>query len=662
LSKLGFRPREPRSRSRRAAEKEKREKKRAERERRPEAKAAPSKSEKAKQPSLPPLPPIEKLTAGEVVLRPPITVRALAEGLGRKPFQVITDLMQMGFLFTVNQTIEDPEIARRVCAKYRKRLRLEKRDRAQSFAAAQAKMREKRRKQTDSAEDLRPRPPVITIMGHVDHGKTTLLDAIRKSNVVATEAGGITQHIGAYTIHFPHPEEPKRLEQITFIDTPGHAAFTAMRARGANITDLVILVVAADDGVMPQTLEALDHARAAGVPIVVAVNKCDSPKANPMRVRTQLQQHGLAPDEWGGDTVFVDISALTKKGIDELLSMILLQAALLDLKANPKRRAEGNVVESTVEKAGPTATVLVRNGTLRVGDAIVCGPYYGRVRALIDDSGKRIKEAGPSFAAKLLGLNGAPEAGTEFEAVESEKRAKEIAEARREEAAQSRRAGSRSPRTIYEMLRASGEEETKVLKVLIKADTYGTAEAVVDSLNKIKSEKVKVEVVSKGVGAVSENDVILASASNGLIIGFNTRVDPAAAEMAKKEGVEIKLYSIIYKLTEDVERLMSGLLEPTYQEVALGRAEVRRVFHLSKSGAVAGCLVTQGKIVKGKARLLRNGNTLYDGNILTLRHFQSDVNEVHTGLECGIRLEGFTDYQEGDLIESYKLEEVQQTI
>ncbi|MCS7090567.1 MAG: translation initiation factor IF-2 [Verrucomicrobiota bacterium] len=594
-----------------------------------------------------------------VSLKPPISVRALAEKLNQKAFKIIADLMDLGIFANVNQTM-DADCARAICAKYGYRFELEKRERHAPGPVAPV-----RRKQeldpTDRPEDLRPRAPVVTIMGHVDHGKTTLLDAIRKSNVAAREAGGITQHIGAYTISFPHPERKGQLAQITFLDTPGHAAFSAMRARGANVTDIVVLVVAADDGVMPQTLEALNHARAAGVPVIVAVNKIDHPLANPMKVRQQLQEQGLVPDDWGGDTIFVDLSALTKKGVDKLLEMILLQADLLELKANPNRPAVGNIIESGISPGGPTATALVRKGTLRVGDALLCGPYYGKVRALINEDGQRLKEAGPSVAVKVLGLNGVPEPGSEFTVVEDERKARELAE-QRLEALRAKAPETRAKVTLENLFQVLDAQQAKVLKVVIKADTQGSVEAIVDALKKIDSEKVKLEIIHSAVGTITESDVLLASASNAVVIGFHTRVDTGAQEIAKREGVQIKLYSIIYELIDQVREAMAGLLEPVTREVVLGAAEVKQIFPLSKGPPVAGCMVVQGRITKGRVRVRRRKDVIFEGMIQSIRRFQDEVAEVRAGLECGIRLDGFGDFQVGDLIECYTVEKVAQTL
>jgi translation initiation factor IF-2 len=493
-------------------------------------------------------------------------------------------------------------------------------------------------------------------MGHVDHGKTSLLDVIRKANVAAGESGGITQHIGAYTISVPHPERKKELAQITFLDTPGHAAFSSMRARGANVTDIVVLVVAANDGVMPQTLEALAHAKAAKVPILVAVNKIDHPNANAMRVRQQLQDKGLVPDDWGGDTIFVECSALTKVGIDKLLEMILLQADLLELKANPNRNAKGNVIESGVEPGGPTATVLVRKGTLHVGDIILCGEFYGRVRALINEEGQRLKEAGPSVAVRVLGLNGVPDAGLEFSVVEDEKAARELAEQRFLEA---RAAGQEDKKVTLENLFATlAANQDKVLKVVVKADTQGSVEAIVEALKKIEAEKVSLEIIHSDVGTITENDVALASASNAIILGFHTRLDSTAAEKAKHAGVQIKLYAIIYELIDQVKEAMAGLLDPLVKDIVVGSAEIRQVFELSKGVPVAGCMVSSGRIVKGKVRVRRRKDVIYEGICQSLRRFQDEVNEVRAGMECGIRIEGYSDFQVGDAIECYSLEKV----
>ncbi len=594
-----------------------------------------------------------------IALKPPIIVRDLAEAMKRKPFQLIADLMSLNVFANVNQSIEEP-IARDICAKNGFRFRLERRERGAGLVKATTKKKAVLDSK-DKEEDLQLRAPVVTIMGHVDHGKTTLLDVIRHSNVTAGEAGGITQHIGAYTINVPHPENPKKLEQITFLDTPGHAAFSAMRARGANVTDIVILVVGADDGVMPQTMEALSHAQAAEVPIIVAVNKIDHPSANPTMARTQLQEKGVVCEEWGGETIFVDVSALKNTNVDKLLEMVLLQAEVLELKANPNRSAVGNVVESAMEAGGPTATLLVRKGTLKVGDIMVCGNYFGKARALIDHEGKRIKEAGPSSAVKVLGLNGVPEAGAEFNIVPNDKEARNICEDRitkeRDESVARKR-----KMTLESLFSRTQADSDKTLKLIIKADTQGSVEAIVDSINKIESDKVQSEVVHSGVGSISESDATLASASDAVILGFHAKIDTGVGEVAKREGVQIKLYAIIYELIEEVKEAMAGLLDPLMKDVVTGQAEVRKIFELSKGGNVAGCAVTSGKLLRGKMRVVRKGDLVYEGISHTLKRFKDEVNEVRSGMECGIRLDGFDDFQEGDIIECYTQEKVAQSL
>jgi translation initiation factor IF-2 len=589
-----------------------------------------------------------------ITIKPPIVVRELADQLKRKPYQLIADLMTLGVFANVNQAI-DEDVAARICAKYGFKFEVEKRERGGS--GVHAIVKEVELDVEDKTEDLKPRAPVVTIMGHVDHGKTTLLDVIRKANVAEGEAGGITQHIGAYTISFPHPERKNELQQITFLDTPGHAAFSSMRARGANVTDIVVLVVAANDGVMPQTLEALSHAQAAKAEILVAVNKVDHPNANPMRVRQQLQDKGLVCEEWGGKTLFVDVSALTKQGVDKLLEAILLQAEVMELKANPNRRAKGNVIESGLEPGGPTATVLVRKGTLRLGDIVICGQYHGKVRALISEDNTRLKEAGPSVAVKLLGLNGVPEAGLEFSVVEDEKEARELAEKRAMEA---RAAGqeARAKVTLETLFATITSTTAKVLKLVVKADTQGSVEAIVEALKKIEAEKVSVEVIHSAVGTITESDVSLASASDAVILGFHTRIDNGVSDIAKREGVQIKLYAIIYELIDQVKEAMAGMLDPILKDVVMGSAEVRKIFELSKGAPVAGCMVTMGRIVRGKVRVMRRKGLIFEGVTQSLRRFQDEVNEVRAGMECGIRLEGFGDFQVGDVIECYTVERV----
>jgi translation initiation factor IF-2 len=609
-------------------------------------------------PARPAAPQAPKITlpsdAQVITIKPPIIVRALAEALKQKPFTIIAELMKQKVMATVNQSI-DEKVAQQICAHYGYKFEAEKRAKGEGVVHAAEKKVEL--DSEDKPEELKPRAPVVTIMGHVDHGKTSLLDVIRKANVAAGEAGGITQHIGAYTISVPHPERKTELAQITFLDTPGHAAFSSMRARGANVTDLVVLVVAANDGVMPQTLEALSHAKAAKVPILVAVNKMDHPNANALKVRQQLQDKGLVPDDWGGDTIFVECSALTKQGIDKLLEMILLQADLLELKANPNRNAKGNVIESGVSPGGPTATVLVRKGTLHLGDVIICGEYYGKVRALINEEGQRLKEAGPSVAVSVLGLNGVPEAGWEFSSVDDEKAARALAE-ERAMAAKSEELEGRSKVTLENLFASLEAAQSKVLRVVVKADTQGSVEAIVEALHKIESDKVTLEILHDAVGTITENDVALASASRAVILGFHTRLDSTAAEKAKHVGVQIKLYAIIYELIDHVKDAMAGLLDPDVKEVIVGSAEVRQVFELSKGIPVAGCMVTSGRVVRGKVRVRRRKDVIYEGVTQSLRRFQDEVNEVRSGMECGIRIEGFGEFQVGDNIECYTHEKV----
>ena len=594
-----------------------------------------------------------------IAMKPPIIVRDLAEEMKRKPFQLIADLMSLNVFANINQSIEEP-VAREICAKNGFRFRLERRERGAGLVKTSTKKKVELDAE-DSEEDLQHRAPVVTIMGHVDHGKTTLLDVIRKSNITDGEAGGITQHIGAYTIDVPHPENPKKLEKITFLDTPGHAAFSAMRARGANVTDIVILVIGADDGVMPQTMEALSHAQAAEVPIIVAVNKIDHPSANPTKARTQLQEKGVVCEEWGGETIFVDISALKATNVDKLLSMVLLQAEVLELQANPNRKAVGNVVESGMEAGGPTATLLVRKGTLKVGDVMVCGNHFGKVRALVDHEGKRIKQAGPSSAVKVLGLNGVPEAGAEFNILPSEKEARTVCD-EREAKQQDEAISSKRKMTLETLFSQTKADENKILKLIIKADTQGSVEAIVDTIKKIDSDKVQPEIVHSGVGSISESDATLASASEAVILGFHAKIDTGVGEVAKREGVQIKLYAIIYELIDEVKEAMAGLLDPLMKDVVTGQAEVRKIFELSKGGNVAGCAVTSGKIVRGKMRVIRKGDLVYEGISHTLRRFKDEVNEVRSGMECGIRLDGFDDFKEGDIVECYTHEKIAQSL
>ena len=590
-------------------------------------------------------------------LKPPIVVKDLALQLSLKPFQLIHELMEMNVFATLNQTI-DEEIARQVCALHQLGFEVERRER---YAAVEVPTQKKSGVDAeDRAADLEVRPPVVTILGHVDHGKTSLLDAIRKTNVAAGEAVGITQHIGAYTITVKCGGHDNR---ITFLDTPGHEAFTKMRARGANVTDIAVLVVGADDGVMPQTIESINHARAAHVPILVALNKMDKPTADPLKVKKQLQEQGLAPEEWGGQTILCEVSAVTGNGIDHLLEMILLQAELMDLKANPKRKAKGNILEASLEQGrGPVATLLIRNGTLRVGDALIAGEHWGKIKAMYDQGGQRMKEAGPSTAVQLIGLSGVPEAGIDFTVLPNEKEARALA-AERELVTREGRQAAVPPRvTLENLFEQIAAGQRKELKLVLKADVQGSLEAIVEALEKLPSDKIKFDFIHTAVGNITESDVLLASASEALIIGFHVRPEPGVNDLASREGVEIRLYTIIYELIEEAKNAKEGLLEPLIKEVIIGHAEVRQVFELS-NGLVAGCIVSDGRIVKNaRVRLLRRGMKEYLGSINALRRFQDDVNEVRAGLECGLRLVDFTDYKVGDVIECYQLEKVAQKL
>jgi len=510
----------------------------------------------------------------------------------------------------------------------------------------------------DADTDLQPRPPVVTIMGHVDHGKTSLLDYIRKANVVAGEAGGITQHIGAYHVSLPDGRT------VTFLDTPGHEAFTAMRARGAQVTDIVILVVAADDAVMPQTIEAISHAKNAGVPMIVAINKCDLPAANPMKVRQDLLQHGVVLEDFGGTVLASEISAKKGTGVTELLDQVLLQAEILDLKANPDRRATGSVVEAQLDAGkGAVATILVQNGTLRVGDDFICGLHSGRVRALLDERGKPVKEAGPAIPVQVLGLTGVPMAGDQFIAVLDAAEAREIAQRRERLDREARSRRTAKGAVSLEDFMASTGEGKRQLKLLIKADQGGPSEALADALQQLSNEEVQVEVVARAVGAVTESDILLAKASGAIIIGFHVRPDTKARAAADREGVEIKLYRIIYEAVADVRAALEGLLRPEEKEVIVGESEVRETFKVPKIGVIAGCFVRSGIMNRqGRVRVVRDGIEVYDGTIGSLRRFKDDVKEVKEGYECGIGVENFNDLKVGDVIELYRTESVARTL
>ncbi|HEV8201226.1 MAG TPA: translation initiation factor IF-2 [Candidatus Polarisedimenticolia bacterium] len=601
---------------------------------------APQRAPQVVKPAEPAPPPVP-LVFTEIAITEGVTVKELAEKMGRKAKDIITRLLARGVMATMNQPL-DTKMAQEIC-------------RELGFDAKVVSFEEE--VATEEAKeslpgDLRGRDPVVTIMGHVDHGKTSLLDAVRSSNIVAGEAGGITQHIGAY--HIRH-----KARGITFIDTPGHEAFTMMRARGARVTDIVVLVVAADDGVMPQTVEAMDHARAAGVPLVVAINKVDKPGANLDRVKKQLADHDLLTEDWGGKIVAVPISAKQKQGIDELLEMILLVADLGELKADPGSYAAGTILESRLDKSrGAVATALVQRGTLRVGDPFIAGAVHGKVRALYDDKGHRVKEAGPSIPVEVLGLEGVPKAGDPFQVLEEEWRVRQIGAFRQQKLRQEAMAKS-SRLTLDHLHQQITEGNVRELPLVVKADVQGSVEALTKTLNDLPSDKVKTRVIHAGSGAITETDVLLASASNAIIVGYNVRPDRSAQELAEKEKVDLRLHSVIYDITNEIRNAMVGLLEPESKEVYLGRAEVRQLFKVPKVGTVAGCSVIDGKIARNAdVRLLRDNVVIFTGRILSLRRFKDDASEVAKGYECGIGLANFNDVKTGDVIEAFRVEKV----
>ena len=587
-----------------------------------------------------------------VVINQPLTVGELAEKINKAAAEIVKFLMMEGILATVNQVI-DVATAKKVCESFE--IEVQDEDLEAYFAEEMQKEEEAKELAAIDPKLLKRRAPVISIMGHVDHGKTTLLDAIRasKHKIVSTEVGGITQSIGAYTVFLNN-------KKIVFIDTPGHEAFTEMRARGAKATDIAILVVAADDGIMPQTIEAINHAKAAEVPIIVAVNKCDKPDANPDKILQQLTEHGLVPEEWGGETVCVKVSALQGQGIDELLEYILLLAEVQDLKANPDAPATGVVIEANLDKGkGPVATLLVQNGTLKTGNCVVVGNVCGKVRALLSDSGERVKKAAPSTPVEILGLTEVPQAGDKFEVVENEKTMKAIC-AERKEKERNSRLEAMLPAHIRNEVVGEGDDGFQHLNLIIKANTNGSAEAVSQAIGQFKSNEIIIKLVHIGVGDISEADVNLASASNAIILGFSVKEDNNAEIAASREGVVIKKYDIIYQILEDLEKTMLSLLQPEIKEVQLGKAEVRQIFTVGKTGRIAGCYVLEGKIVRNKtAKLVRNGKTIFTGTIDQLKRFKDDVKEVATGFECGISFAKFNDIQEGDIIEVSTTEEVE---
>ncbi len=605
----------------------------------------------------PPVVPAQEPEAEEgknvIHIKPPIIVKQLALELGLKPHQLIAELMSFNIFANINQTIE-PDVASKIAENHGFVLEKERREKGAGVHKVEQVVVAPPPPVIQKEEELKLRGPIITFMGHVDHGKTSLMDAIRKTRVAAGEAGGITQHIGAYTVDY-------KGEKITFLDTPGHAAFTAMRARGANVTDIVVLVVAADDGVMPQTIEAINHAKAAPhVKILVAINKIDLPGANIDRVKKQLQEHGFTPEDWGGETIVCEVSATRGTGIDHLLEMMVLQAEVMELKASPTATPRGTVIEAQIEPGrGPTATVIVQMGTLKIGEPFICGDYWGKVKSLMDDQGNAVKEAGPSTPVKVLGFTGLPNAGDELLVMESERTAKTLSE-ERVDSKRAEKLTAPQRATLESLLEAAGGK--KVLRIVLKCDVQGSVEALVGALRQIESKKVDLEFVHSGVGPISESDILLASASNAVVVGFNVKVENIAVAAARSEGVQVKLYSIIYELIDQIKEAMAGLLDPELRETTIGHAEVKQVFELSK-GIVAGCLVTDGRIARtARARVLRRRQPVYDGGISTLRRFQDDVKEVRSGLECGIKLGDFSEYHVGDVIECYQLEQIAQKL
>jgi len=591
---------------------------------------------------------LPKKTKQAVVVSTPMSVKDFAAVLGAEPARLLGALLDLGIVAGLNKVLQ-PDLLAQIGVAIGRDVTVGEPTEEALEAALEAEARA-------PAKQLVPRPPVVTVLGHVDHGKTTLLDTIRHTKVTEQEVGGITQHIGAYAVDVDH-------RRITFVDTPGHEAFTAMRARGANVTDIAVLVVAADDGVMPQTIEALNHARAAGVPIIVAVNKIDRPQANPDRVRQQLVEHGLTPEQWGGETIFVDISALTGTGIESLLEMILLMADVQELKADPTAPAAATVIEAELDRrVGPLVTALVREGTLRVGDAVVAGQAWGKIRAMIDDTGASLEQAGPATPAVIMGLNTVPQAGDLLEVVPDERAAKQVAASRQDQRRADRiQAAARlSLEDLYQRIQAG---EVKELNVILKADVQGSVEAISESLRSIEHPEVRVRVIHAGVGDISDSDVMLAQASQAVIIGFHVNIEAAAREVAQEQGVDVRIYQVIYDLLDDVKAAMTGMLEPQYETVLTGRAEVRQVFKISRLGTVAGCYVTEGVVQRGaQVRVLRGEQVVHEGKIESLRHLKDDVREIGEGFECGIAVGGFQDFAAGDIIEAFTTREVRREV
>ena len=617
----------------------------------PPAEAAPA-AEPEPEPEPEPAP--EVPVDGKVIkVKGAVSVKELADRLAIRPNELVAELMGMNVFASINERV-DVNVARKIAEKHGFELEHEKR--AAEHKLTRRKSPDEEEEQEDAPEDLLPRGPVVTFLGHVDHGKTSLLDKIRDTSVTEGESGGITQHIGAYTVEVGG-------QKITFLDTPGHAAFTAMRARGANLTDIAVIIIAADDGIMPQTREAISHAKAAGVSLIVAINKIDLPTANVDRAKQQLQAEGMAPEDWGGEMICVPVSAQTGEGIDHLLEMILLQAEMLELKANPNRRAGGFVIEAQMEAGtGPTANLLVTRGTLKVGDLVLSGQYYGRVRALINDHGAKVKSAGPATPVKCLGLSGVPEAGASFRTCASDKVARAAAE-HEALAAKDQQLATPKKGSLEDLFAQIEETQKLELKVILKADTQGSVEAIVQSLQDIQSDKVALSIILSSPGNITVNDVMLASASSAVILGFHIALEPGVAASAKHEGVEIHLHMVIYELIDQVRRAMLGLLEPELKENVVGVAEVKQVFNIGKTGKIAGCLVTSGRIApRLRARVKRNDEVLFEGHIATLKHFQDEVSEVRESQECGIRLDNFADFEEGDALEFYEMEELERSL
>ena len=591
-----------------------------------------------------------------ITIKPPIIVSALADLMDLKSFQLMADLIKLEVFVAPHQAIE-PDIAEKLCEMHGFTFEREKREKGGGVHKEKKKIKEPKAKkiEEEDQETLEYRAPIITFMGHVDHGKTSLLDFVRKSRVTSGEAGGITQHIGAYRVE--HDGRP-----ISFIDTPGHSIFTEMRARGADVTDIVVLVVAADDGIMPQTIEAIEHAKKAEKAVIVAINKCDMPGADPARVKTQLMEHGLQPVDFGGDIECVEVSAVTGQGMDELIELMALQAEVLELKANPRANARASVIEASIQAGkGPTATVMVQAGTLKVGVPFICGPYAGKVKTMLNDLGEQVKEAGPATPVEIIGFAELPHVGDELVQMKNERAAKKLSEERLEEKRNVRLVRPKQSRMEDLMSMVEGDN-TIQLKIILKGDVQGSVQAIENAINQIKSDKVEPRFIKSAAGAITENDILMASSSDAVVLGFNTKVESNAVRAAKREGVQVKLFSIVYELIDTVEEAMLGLLDPLTRESIIGHAEVKQVFKVRR-GRAAGCVAKDGKLTRtAHARVLRGGVPVYDGKMSTLRRHQDEVEEVKQGIECGIRLGDFDEYEEGDIIECYILEKVEQTL